>query len=78
MTAPAFEMVDSTQIRRKAVKKPAIPKPVTPELSSPKYVARKSMQIGGRKIRIGDVVPEAVSWPRIESWIRAGYLDVVE
>lgn len=73
MTAPAFEVVDSTQIRRKVVKKPA-----TPKLEGPKYVARKSMQIGGRKIRIGDVVPEAVSWPRIESWIRAGYLDVVE
>jgi|GEM_PF-2818119 len=68
MTAPAFEMVDSAQVRRKAVKKPL----------GPQYVARKSMQIGGRKIRIGDVVPEAVSWPRIESWIRAGYLDVVE
>lgn len=73
MTASAFEVVDSTQVRRKVVKKPEIVK-----LAGPKYVARKSMQIGGRKIRIGDAVPEAISWPRIESWIRAGYLDVVE
>lgn len=69
MTSAAFEVVDSTQVRpRKTTKKPA----------GPRYVARKAMQIGGRKIRVGDSVPEAGSWPRVESWIRAGYLDLVE
>jgi hypothetical protein len=68
MTAPAFEMVDSAQVRRRTTKKK----------TGPKYVARKPMQIGSRKIKIGDVVPEAGSWPRVESWIRSGYLDVKE
>jgi hypothetical protein len=65
MTTTAFEEIPLDQVRRRKPK-------------GPKYVARKSMQIGGRKIRVGDVVPEAGSWPRVESWIRAGYLDVKE
>ena len=69
MTAAAFEVVTSDQVRRK----PRAQKP-----KGPVYVARKSMQIGGRKIKPGEVVPEAGSWPRVESWIRAGYLDVKE
>lgn len=42
------------------------------------YVARKPMRIGDREIRVGDVVPEAGSWPRVESWVRAGFLDARE
>lgn len=44
----------------------------------PVYVARKPMRIGDRKIRIGEVVPEAGSWLRVESWLRGGFLDVRE
>lgn len=42
------------------------------------YIARKPMKIGGKKFKIGDPVPEANSWPRVESWLRAGYIDAVE
>lgn len=42
------------------------------------YVARKPMRVAGRMVRAGDVVPEAGSWPRVESWVRAGFLDVRE
>jgi hypothetical protein len=73
MTAPAFEMVDSAQVRPLTPRVPRSKKP-----AGPQYVARKPMQIGGRKIKIGDLVPEAGSWPRVESWIRSGYLDVKE
>jgi len=66
VTAASFEVVSAEQVKRK--RKP----------KGPVYVARKSMQLGGRKIKGGDVVPEAGSWPRVESWIRAGYLDVKE
>lgn len=65
MTTIAFEVVDSAQVRRKKPK-------------GPRYVARKSMQVGNRKIKVGDYVPEAGSWPRVESWIRSGYLDIEE
>lgn len=44
----------------------------------PVYVARKPMRIGDRKIRIGESVPEAGSWLRVEAWLRSGYLDVKE
>lgn len=69
MTVTAFEVVTSDQVRRK-------PRAKKPE--GPRYVARKSMQIGGRKIKVGEVVPEASSWPRVESWVRAGYIDIEE
>ena len=45
---------------------------------SPVDVARKPMRIGDRKIRIGEPVPEAGSWLRVEAWLRSGYLDVKE
>lgn len=69
MTAAAFEVVTSDQVRRR-------PRAKKPE--GPRYVARKPMQIGGRKIKVGEVVPEAASWPRVESWVRSGYLNVEE
>jgi hypothetical protein len=65
MTAATFEVVDASRVRRK-------------KAAGPRYVARKPMQLGGRKIKVGDVVSEAGSWPRVESWVRSGYLDLVE
>lgn len=43
-----------------------------------KYVARKTLRLNGRTIKPGTDVPEAASWPRVESWVRAGYLDIKE
>jgi hypothetical protein len=36
------------------------------------------MVIGDKKIKIGDSVPEARKWPRVEAWVRSGYIDIVE
>lgn len=52
--------------------------PRTPRPKGTVYVARKPMRIGERMIKVGDVVPEAGSWQRVESWVRAGFLDVKE
>ena len=43
-----------------------------------KYVARKTLRLNGRTVKPGTDVPEAASWPRVESWVRAGYLDIKE
>lgn len=32
------------------------------------------MQRNGEVIKVGDVIEDAASWPRLESWIRAGYV----
>lgn len=66
-----MESVPATQVRRR---KPA----VVAEPAGPRYVARKPMTLGDRRIRIGDLVPEAAKWPRLESWVRSGYIDIVE
>lgn len=75
MTAAAYEEVSSDQVRPRQTRKRAAAKP---RPVGPQYVARKPMKIGEKKIKIGDPVPEAHSWPRVEAWVRAGYLDVVE
>ena len=74
MTAAAFEEISSDQVRPMPAKSPAKPK----RPSGPKYVARKPMTIGSKKIKVGDLVPEAAKWPRVEAWVRSGYIDVVE
>ena len=79
MSAQTFEVVSSDQVRRNtrpAANKAA--KPAAKKVVGPHYVALKKMQIGSRKIRPGDNVPEADSWPRVESWIRSGYIELVE
>lgn len=42
------------------------------------YVARKTLRLNGRLIKPGTPVPEASGWPRVESWVRSGYIDVVD
>lgn len=74
MTAAAFEEVSSDQVRPLPVKSVSRPK----KPAGPKYVARKPMTIGEKKFKIGDLVPEAAKWPRVEAWVRSGYIDVVE
>ena len=70
MTTEAFEVVTSDRVRPRVVAKKRPP--------GPRYVARKPMVIGDKKIRIGDLVPEASAWPRVEAWVRSGYIDIVE
>jgi len=76
MSVGAFEAVEvSDQVRPKVVRKSASARV---KVSGPRYVARKPMQMGDRKIKIGDLVPEAAKWPRVEAWVRCGYIELVE
>lgn len=47
---------------------------VLTEYSGPVYIAARKMQRNGEVIKVGDVIPDADLWPRLESWIRAGYV----
>lgn len=73
MSAEVFESVDSAMVshRKPGKRKTAVP-------AGPKYVARKTLRLNGRLIKPGTPVPEASGWPRVESWVRSGYIDVVE
>ncbi len=73
MSAEVFESVDSAMVSRR---KPRARKAAVP--AGPKYVARKTLRLNGRLIKPGTPVPEASGWPRVESWVRSGYIDVVE
>lgn len=55
---------------------PVLDPPPAPEVQAaePVYIAARRMQRNGEVIKIGDVLPDAASWPRLESWIRAGYV----
>jgi hypothetical protein len=33
------------------------------------------MKVSGRQLQPGDDVPEAQDWLRVESWVRAGFLN---
>ena len=68
MSTTEYEVVPEASVRRRRPRVPA----------GPRYIARKPMTLGERKIRIGDVVPEAAGWPRVESWVRSGYIEIVE
>jgi hypothetical protein len=35
-------------------------------------VGRKPLRVGSETRRPGDPVPEAATWPRLESWVRSG------
>lgn len=66
----AVQTVPASAVKRRP-KKAVAPK-------GPVYVARKTLKLNGRTIKPGTVVPEASSWPRVESWVRSGYLDIKE
>lgn len=74
MTTDMFELADPALVKRR---KPREAK-AAPVVAGPSYVARKTLRLNGRLIKPGTVVPEAGSWPRVESWVRAGYIDLVK
>lgn len=59
-----------------AAKKRAVEDVPVPE--GPVYVALKPLMIDDKRYEIGEAVPEASCWPRIESWVRAGYVELKE
>lgn len=75
-----METVPAEQVRKRTPRKPrpARENPTPGATGGVQYIARKPLKIGEKKFKIGDVVPEANGWPRVESWLRAGYIDAVE
>ena len=89
MSEEPFEVVDVAAVRRRKSRAPRS-SAVDPAASvdsaavvaavpvTVMYVARKTLRLNGKLIRPGTLVPEASTWPRVESWVRSGYLDVAE
>ena len=69
------EIAPVAPVAKKAAKKSSkkIEKPV-----GPVYIACRKLTVKGKIYRPGDVVPEANSWTRIETWVRTGYLKLEE
>ena len=42
------------------------------------YAANKRLRYRGKWYEPGDVIPGASQWPRVESWIRQGYIREVQ
>ncbi|CAB4194561.1 hypothetical protein UFOVP1264_16 [uncultured Caudovirales phage] len=68
-------MTENTPVKKTAKKAPA-KKAVAPKPESDQkvYVAMKPLIVDQKHYEPGDVVPEANSWLRIESWIRARFI----
>ena len=50
--------------------------PATPQ--GPVYRALRPLVVGDKQYKPGDVVPEAATWTRVESWINARRIKKVE
>jgi len=42
------------------------------------WVAKRILHVGSDIRNIGDPVPEAEEWPRVEAWERFGFIEWVE
>jgi len=66
-------------VAKKTAAKKVAAKPVAAKVSvGPVYVACRSFSCNGNDYKPGDVVPEANSWARVDSWVRARYVKVGE
>lgn len=66
MTTPE-QQAEPVRRTRKRVREPALPVYV---------VGRKPLRVGSKFLQPGEVVPDAHKWPRVESWVRTGWLKV--
>jgi hypothetical protein len=46
-------------------------------VDGPVYRAVTLLTVGDKVFKPGDVVPEAASWPRVDSWVRARRIELV-
>ena len=62
-----------------AAPEPEAAAPEPEEQAGPvKYRALKRMHAGGVVYQVGDLVPPAGEWSRVEGYVRAGWLEIVE
>lgn len=52
--------------------------PVPVVASTPVYVARRPLRMGGKNYHAGDVLPGAETWTRVQTWVNAGYIKLKE
>jgi hypothetical protein len=50
----------------------------TAKPKGPVYRALRPLVVAGKQYKIGDVVPDALKWPRLESWVRARVVELVQ
>lgn len=49
-----------------------------PATKGPHYRALRVLTIGKKKYEPGQEVPEAQDWPRVDAWVRARMIELVE
>ena len=57
------------------VRKPR--KAAAPAVDAVAYRAVRAVTVGGNSYAPGDVIPEAVTWPRVDAWVRARHIEKV-
>lgn len=76
-----LETIPSQQVRPRRTRKAKQDKALTESPGATggvRYIARRPLKIGAKRFKPGDPVPEAEGWTRVESWVRAGYIEQVE
>jgi hypothetical protein len=71
-------IVESASESESASEPPEPPADEAPGAAEKKYRALKRMQAMGNVYQPGDLVPPAGSWVRVESYVRAGWLEEVD
>ena len=69
---------EDVSVANKAVQRIATRNAIIADITKAKtYKAMKPMTVGNNTYAIGDLVPEAVDWLRLESWIMARWVEEV-
>lgn len=72
MSVSEIEMVPVETARPRKTRAPK----VEPVEVWPKYFAKKPLTVNDKRYEVGDHVPEANGWLRVEAWERTGWLRV--
>lgn len=65
-----------TSPRKQSKAKEPVSSPRVEEAPAPPVylVGRKPLKVGSEMLQPGEVVPDAHTWPRVEAWVRSGWL----
>lgn len=56
----------------------ATSKQTTVKPQAPFYRVLRPLTVADKQYKPGDVIPEAMSWPRVDAWVRARKIEFVE